>query len=117
VARREDFGREAEAFFEAMEEPLACLARDLRPIIRSAIPEARETVKWGVPVYQKEQLICAIRPEKNYVALQFYWAGVELPDTCGLLEGTGKKMRYVKIPSPEDIHERPFADWIRRAAR
>jgi hypothetical protein len=32
--------------------------------------------------------------------------GAQLPDPCGLLEGTGKGMRHVKLRSPEDL-DRP----------
>ncbi|MBL1197419.1 MAG: hypothetical protein HND51_24015, partial [Chloroflexi bacterium] len=46
-----------------------------------------------------------ILPHKNWVNLGFY-TGATLPDPEGLMEGTGKKLRHVKIRSIEDA-ERP----------
>ena len=60
--------------------------------------------------------VCAIRPAKDYVALRFYQSGVDLDDPDGLLEGTGKKMRHVKIWSERDIKRQLFASWIKSAA-
>jgi hypothetical protein len=46
-----------------------------------------------------------ILPHQNWVNLGFY-KGADLPNTNGLLEGTGKKLRHVKVRSVEDA-ERP----------
>jgi hypothetical protein len=43
-------------------------------------------------------------PHKNWVNLGFY-KGADLPDPSGLLEGTGKKLRHVKVRSLEDAEK------------
>jgi len=43
-----------------------------------------------------KSLICAIAPQKNYVNLMFS-RGTDIPDPGGLLKGTGKHARHVKI--------------------
>ncbi len=101
---------------DSLQEPIAGYARDLRGIIRKAEPGISEGIKWGMPVYEKERLVCAIRPGRDYVALQFYTSGTSLSDPSALLEGTGKKMRHVKIRSKRDIKKRIFTAWIRQAA-
>lgn len=40
----------------------------------------------------------------TYINLGF-WHGVNLPDLANLLEGTGKKMRHVKVHSREKAHQ------------
>jgi hypothetical protein len=114
---REDYGTSADRFFNSLDEPMATFAKDLRGIIHKAEPNISEGIKWGIPVYEKDRLVCAIRPGKNYVALQFYTSGTSLRDPDGLLEGTGKKMRHVKIRSKKDIKKNIFTSWIKQAAK
>lgn len=113
---RDDYGKKADAFFDELNEPIAALARELRDIIRKAIPDADESIKWGIPVYEANGLTCALRPSGDYVALQFYASGITLDDPDGLLEGTGKKMRHVKIRTKSDLKKRLFTAWIKQAA-
>lgn len=47
-------------------------------------------------------MICVIMPTKAGVNLGFY-RGAELPDPHGLLEGTGKLHRHIKLHSPADL--------------
>lgn len=91
------------------------LADRVRALVRETLPEARETVKWGNPVFEYRQKgICYIQGQKGYLRFGFQ-QGVELDDPEGLLEGTGKTMRHVKLRSDEDI--RPvFRDWLKQAA-
>ena len=113
---RADYGSAADTFFDSLAEAVAPLARELRGIILRALPHASESLKWGMPVYEQDGMICAIRPSNGYVALQFYTSGAKLSDPDGLLEGTGKRMRHVKIWSKSDIKKRLFTSWLKQAA-
>jgi hypothetical protein len=117
MKRRDVHGAGVAGFFDSLDGPIAKLAQELRGIIRKAEPNISESIKWGMPVYVKDRMICAIRPGRTYVALQFYTSGTSLPDPDELLEGTGKKMRHVKIRSRNDIKKRLFTNWIQHAAR
>jgi hypothetical protein len=46
--------------------------------------------------------ICVIIPYTNHVNLGFA-RGTSLADVAGLLEGTGKRARHVKLKSTEDV--------------
>ena len=116
MERREDYGNKADAFFDSLSESVAPLARELRRIIRKAVPNASESIKWGMPVYEADRMICAVRAGDDYVALQFYTSGTKLDDPDGLLEGSGKRMRHVKIRSKADIRKTVFTSWIKQAA-
>lgn len=59
-------------------------------------------------------LICAIAPHRFHVNLMFS-RGVDLPDPTGLLEGTGKRARHVKIKRPEDIAQPAVQELLRAA--
>lgn len=117
MQRREDYGDDADGFFHALNRRIAPLASELRGIVRKAVPNASEGIKWGMPVYEADGLICSIRPAAEYVALQFYMSGTSLRDPEALLEGTGKRMRHVKVRSAADIRKRLFTTWIKQAAR
>ncbi len=51
---------------------------------------------------------------KNWVNLGFY-KGAELADPAGLLEGTGKKLRHVKVRSIKDAERTEIRTLIEEA--
>jgi hypothetical protein len=57
-----------------------------------------------------------IAPFAKHVVFGFYYGG-ELPDPHGLLEGTGAKMRHVKLHTPEDLRRPGLAELIAAAAK
>ena len=83
------------------------IARELRKLIAEVYSEAVE-VPWpkqqitgyGVGPKKMSEHFCYIGAHKDYANLGFYY-GANLPDPDGLLEGTGKKLRHVKVRSLE----------------
>ena len=86
----------------------------LRDILREALPEAEEAIKWSQPVWSAYGPLCFIKAFKAHINFGF-WRGVELDDPQQLLEGSGVKMRHVKIRSLEDIHAEAFGAFLRQA--
>ena len=86
----------------------------VRDIIREAAPDAQETIKWAQPVYEKNGPLVYIKAFTNHVNFGF-WRGVELADEAGILEGSGQKMRHIKLTGVQDIRERAFQDLIHQA--
>ncbi len=86
-------------------ETVAKLARQTSKFVLDNAPEVEEKVQsgWKVITYSYGKAFCAVAPHKNWVNLQFY-AGAELNDRAGLLEGSGKSMRHVKIRSSKDLN-------------
>ncbi len=79
----------------------------LRALIVSLHIEACEVVwpkhriaSYGVGPKKMTEHYAYIGVQKSHVNLGFYY-GASLPDTDGLLEGTGKNLRHVKIRSLE----------------
>jgi len=83
-------------------------------LVRAAAPEARESIKWAQPVFDDHGPFLYIKAFKNHVNFGF-WRGVDLPDEAGILEGTGEKMRHVKVTGLEDIQEDVLAGLVREA--
>lgn len=59
-------------------------------------------------------LVCGIVLQRGYVNLMFA-AGAELQDAVGLLEGTGKRARHVKLRSPADVETPALRGLLRQA--
>jgi len=79
----------------------------LRAVVKGAFPELEERMRWmkvGYLVSKKD--VYRIYPSSDHVNLSF-WQGSALSDPKGLLEGTGKGMRHVKIFEVEDVGRRP----------
>jgi hypothetical protein len=92
------------------------LVRALRELVKQSAPELIEEPKrgWGNISYKKNGLVCAITPQKAYATLYFY-KGTRLTDPQGVLEGSGKALRHVKIRKQDNIHDEQIAAWIREA--
>ena len=85
-----------------------------RRIVLDAAPEATEAIKWSQPVYSINGPCIYTKAFKNSVNFGFWW-GIHLDDPEGLLDGTGDKMRHVKLTSVESINEEALADLVRQA--
>lgn len=84
------------------------IARRLRDVILDGFPEAVEVVRlgdgaasYGIGPRKMSESHVYVMPQAVHVNLGF-WHGVGLPDPEGLLEGTGARMRHVKVRSKED---------------
>jgi hypothetical protein len=105
-------------FFERLPRPQRGLAEALRRIVLSAAPGIDESIMWGNPWYGKGAgmagAVCYISVHKNHVNFGFP-QGASLTDAGGVLEGTGKGMRHVKIRSKADTRPDLFSAWVREA--
>jgi hypothetical protein len=112
----------AEPLLEKMTPEERALVQHLRTFIKEALPQVFETVHtgWRVTNYgsggKMRDMIVALVPHRTYVNLQFS-DGVELPDPAQRLEGTGKRMRHVKIRSSEDVRHPDVRALLEAAAR
>jgi hypothetical protein len=89
-------------YLEKYNSEMSALALKLRNLILEMFPDMDEIIKWKNLVYEKNGYVCAILIHKNHVNLEF-WRGTELQDPKSLLEGTGKKLRHVKIKAMSEI--------------
>lgn len=92
------------------------LARKLRQLIRKTVPTATEVIKWKMPVFEQAGLLCALRPTKDHLALQFYSSGSSLADPEKLLAGNGKGSRHYKLRSLADFRPQVLGSWLESAA-
>lgn len=88
----------------------------LRQLVLKTEPETKESFKWAQPVYERGGPFCYIKAFKDAVNFGF-WRGVDLKDPNRRLEGTGEKMRHVKIKQLSDVDEKAFAAFVKQAVQ
>ncbi len=100
-----------EAFLAPYSAEIQALTRRARALVLDIMPGILEQVDvpgkllgYGWAATYKDT-ICVIMPLKAGVNLGFA-RGAELPDPEGLLRGTGKRARHVRLSTPADV-ERP----------
>jgi hypothetical protein len=93
----------------AWPEPVRALAHAARAQIFDVLPQTVEvvwpqqrTAGYGTGPKKMTEHFCWLAPTAAHLVFGFYY-GSELPDPDGLLAGTGKLMRHVKVRSAADL--------------
>jgi len=104
-----------DAYIEDQPEVLAGVVRELRALVLGEAPDAVvESIKWGHPNYETDGNICYISAYSQHVNLGFF-RGVDLEDPDGLLDGSGKKLRHVKVWPEKRPPEQPLRTLVLQA--
>ena len=92
------------------------LAR-MRALIHEAVPDVVETWKWrGVPVWERDGIICTGETYKDKVKLTFA-KGASLPDPAGLFNSSleGSTRRAIDIAEGEPVDRAAFLALVHAA--
>ena len=103
-------------YFEQLESPNREVAAALRKLLDEEAPEAACAIKWGMPVFEQNGRLCYIDGKGKQVKLGFF-QGARLPDPDGLIEGTGRAMRHIKVQDLESRREVGIRALLRAAVR
>jgi hypothetical protein len=109
-------GKTVDAYIAGLEDWQAEIVSGVRQVLNEAAPNADEAIKWAQPVYSSNGPFAYIKAFKNSVNFGF-WRGVDLKDPKGLLQGSGDKMRHIKLTSTDDIDAGAFSDFINQAVQ
>ena len=103
-------------------EPIPALSLASRALILDVFPRAVEvvwaqqrTAGYGTGPKKMTDQFCWLAPFAKHVVFGFYYA-TELPDPDGILQGTGRLMRHVKIRRPEDLDRPALRELVRVAS-
>ncbi len=106
-------------YLEEKKHPLNKEIQRVREIILSTHHDIEETIKWNSPTFMyKGNMASYFMNAKKHVSLMFH-KGAQIHDQSGLLQGTGKETRTVKLTSLEDIENQKDAlqqvvrEWIK----
>jgi hypothetical protein len=109
---------EIDRFLEGYAPEVHDVAQQVRVLIASITPDADETLKpgWKVIWYGFGTKMAAqfvvLMPSRAHVGLGFA-QGSELSDPKRRLEGTGKKIRHVKLRTRADVFDPALAALVR----
>ena len=84
--------------------------------VRTSAPLLRVERKWAQDWRAGRDLVLAYGKFQHHVGIEF-WRGTSLPDPAGLLEGTGKNLRHVKVRSVAEARAAPLRALIRAAVQ
>ncbi len=97
------------------------IAEQLRVLIIELYPDVVEVpwpkqkiIGYGVGPKKMSEHYCYIGAFKRHVNLGFYYGAI-LPDPQGLLEGTGKNLRHIKVNTLEAVDQPAVRDMLRAA--
>ena len=90
-------------------ERLLALIIDVYPEVVEVPWPKQKIIGYGVGPKKMSEHFCYIGAYREHVNLGFYY-GADLPDPQGLLEGTGKKLRHIKVKNVEEVGEPALRD-------
>ena len=102
-------------YIAGLQEERRRTAEALRATVLTAEPTARESVKWGQPVFDVNGPVVALKSHAQHVTLTF-WRGAALADPTGILEGDGDRMRHARFASADGIPTDALEALVRAAA-
>ncbi len=93
------------------------VVRALRSFVQATVRGTKITVNsWGIPTFEAKEPFCFYMVGKKHVTFGFHY-GTSLEDPEGLLEGTGKNLRHVKLRAFEDLEKKGLKELVLAAAR
>ncbi len=102
-------------FIATLEPDKQAIVRALHKAAQNVSKDVTEGVKWNALCFFKgDRAFVGIMPYKNYVSV-FFDRGSNMTDELGILEGSGKQMRHIKIHTMEEIAKKNVADYIRNS--
>jgi hypothetical protein len=114
----ESIDAQIERLLAASAPDVAATARALREVVREELPTVTESVDFPDRLIafgrseRMRDLVFAIIPHTAHVNLQLA-DGVDLPDPDGLIEGTGKRIRHVKVRATEAARSPALREIVR----
>jgi hypothetical protein len=101
--------KEVEKYIEKQKSPQREICQKLRKIILKTFPDIKEELKMGVPWYEGQYYIVAL---KDHVNLGFSLKGLS-KEEIGLFEGGGKTMKHIKLYFLKEIDEKEIVKLLR----
>jgi hypothetical protein len=108
-----------EDLFAGMPKDVKAIGERLREIVLEVLPGSKETVYlgWKIALYSDPSEVCGIQPVQSKYCNLYFSNGAHMSDPDGLLEGTGKAIRHVKIRGVDDIPVDGLMNLIREAKK
>jgi hypothetical protein len=100
---------------ELAQKAKALIAEVYPPVVEVAWPRQR-IIGYGVGPKKMSEHFCYIAVLKERINLGFYY-GAALPDPSGLLEGSGKSLRHIKISQAKQLEDPSLRELLEKASK
>ncbi len=107
-------GKSVEWYISTLDDWRGDVVRQLDELVRKVVPAVTASIKWAQPVYESNGPFCFVKAAKNHVTIGF-WRGIDVDDPNQLFEGTGDKMRHVKIKDAKSLPAAALRKMIKQA--
>lgn len=96
---RNYIAKDVDAYIAGSERGARPVLKELRKIIKSAVPKAEEGISWGVPFYKYHGVLAGFATFKNHVSfgLAFVLKSVDREELLKKGYATGKKTIQIKF--------------------
>lgn len=109
-------------FLKRFDPAIRELALDARELVLKVLAPSNESIldvyavamNYGFSERMKDQAVY-VAVYTRHINLGFYW-GARMADPEGVLEGSGKQLRHIKIKSRADLGTPVIRDYLLRAA-
>ncbi len=107
-----------EEYITERSEPVREILLAAREFVLTTLPTAKEIMKWGVPAYQMPdgRVLFYLYGGRAHANLGFI-EGARLEDPQGLLKGSGKMGRHIKLFSPPDVRKAAISRLLKVSAQ
>ena len=83
----------------------------VRALVKKTFQSASEEVKYGGILFSSGVQFCGVFAYKEHVSVEF-GAGARITDDIGLLEGSGKGRRHLKLKSVAEVKNKKLAEYL-----
>jgi uncharacterized protein YdhG (YjbR/CyaY superfamily) len=90
-----------EEYIEAQEETVRPRLREIRDILRKALPEAEECISWSMPTYRKERNIIHFAAAKKHIGI--YPGGEATTVFAEELAGMDVSKGTIRLPHDQEL--------------
>ncbi len=107
-------GETVEEWLDRLPTPQSTILAELRQLIFANAPHLTERIMWSAPWFVGKDHVIYLVCHSKYATFGVC-KGAHLEDPDGLMEGTGKRMRHVKVTSFESIPKKKLVGLLKRA--
>ncbi len=88
----------------------------IRRYMRELVPDARESISYGIPAYRMHKIFAVISPTKKDITLSFS-RGIQFEDKYNLLRGVGKSSKHIKFKNASDVKREVMEYYVAQAIK
>ncbi len=90
------------------------IVQEIRKVVRAIAPSVSERVMYGGVMFTDKMDFCGVFAYAEHVSLEF-GRGCDLQDPHGVLEGSGKFRRHIKIKMLKEIKSKHLREYVASA--